>query len=174
VSDEKSAESLTRPIIGTIVFVALVPGTVIGWLPHEISGWRFAPPLFGLAVFRWVGALLFLVSLPVFVDFLVRFVKDGFGTPAPIAEPKRLVVTGAFQRVRNPGYVAVVGMLVGQGLFFGGWDLLGYAAGIALIFHLFVVLWEEPHLRAKFGEEYADYCRRVPRWLPWPGSGGSS
>jgi protein-S-isoprenylcysteine O-methyltransferase Ste14 len=65
-------------------------------------------------------------------------------------------------------------MLVGQGLFFGGWLLFGYAAGIALIFHLFVVFWEEPHLRRKFGADYEDYCGRVPRWLPKAGAGGNS
>jgi protein-S-isoprenylcysteine O-methyltransferase Ste14 len=57
-------------------------------------------------------------------------------------------------------------MLVGQGLLFGNVDLLGYAAIIGIAFHLFVVWYEEPTLRRTFGEEYEDYCRRVPRWVP--------
>ena len=111
-------------------------------------------------------ALLVLLGLPVFLDFLVRFVRDGRGTPAPVAEPERLVVTGAFRSVRNPGYVAVLAMIAGQALIFGSTALLGYTAAVALAFHLFVVLYEEPHLRRKFGSDFEDYRRRVPRWLP--------
>ena len=107
-----------------------------------------------------------LLGLPLFVTFLGRFVREGHGTPAPVAAPERLVVGGAFRYVRNPGYVAVVSMVVGQGLLFASKPILAYAAGLALAFHLFVVLYEEPALRGRFGEQYASYCRRVPRWIP--------
>jgi protein-S-isoprenylcysteine O-methyltransferase Ste14 len=62
------------------------------------------------------------------------------------------------------------------GLGFARWigALLGYTAAVALAFHLFVVLYEEPHLRRKFGRDYEDYCRRVPRWLPRRGAAGNS
>jgi protein-S-isoprenylcysteine O-methyltransferase Ste14 len=158
--------SLLGPTLGTILFVTLVPGTVIGVVPFWLSGWRLAPPLLGWTPTRGVGVALFLLALPIFVDFLVRFVREGHGTPAPVAAPRRLVVGGAFRYVRNPGYVAVVSMIVGQGLLFGNKAVLVYAAGVAVAFHLFVVLYEEPALRGRFGEEYASYCRRVPRWIP--------
>ena len=166
MAEAEPERSLVGPAIGTIVFVLIVPGTVIGWIPYEITEWRVAPPLLGWALFRWLGGILLLLGLPIFVDFLVRFVKDGLGTPAPIAEPERLVVTGTFQYLRNPGYVAVLALLVGQGLYFGSTTVLGYATCVALAFHLFVVFYEEPHLRRKFGAEYELYCGRVPRWLP--------
>ena len=153
--------SLLGATLGTILFVAVVPGTVIGVVPYLLSGWRLGPP-----ASRWVGTGLFLLALPLFVNFLVRFVREGHGTPAPVAAPERLVVGGAFRYVRNPGYVAVVSMVVGQGLFFGSRAILAYAACLALGFHLFVVFNEEPTLRRRFGDEYAAYCRRVPRWLP--------
>ncbi len=158
--------SLVGPILGTIVFVILVPGSVIVWAPWAMTDWRIAPPLLGLEALRWLGVLLFLAGVPVFVDFLVRFVKDGLGTPAPLAEPVNLVVTGLFQYVRNPGYVGVVAMIVGQALFFGAALVMIYAGAVALVFHLFVVFWEEPHLRRKYRVAYVDYCERVPRWLP--------
>jgi protein-S-isoprenylcysteine O-methyltransferase Ste14 len=164
--DSDRGPSRLRATIGTVFFVILVPGTVIGWVPYEISGWRVPEPFLGLVAVRWLGAVLFVLGLPVFVDFLVRFVIDGIGTPAPIAEPRRLVVSGVFRWVRNPGYVAVVAMLVGQGLFFGSAGVLVWALGAALAFHLFVVLYEEPHLRREFGAEYEAYCAQVPRWLP--------
>ena len=157
---------LLWPALGTVVFVLVIPGTVIGYIPFRLSGWQLQAPFFGLSVFRWLGAALFLGGLPVFADFLLQFVRKGRGTPAPIDPPRHLVVTGAFRYVRNPGYVGVISMIVGQGLFFGSAPTVGYAGVVGLMFHLFVVLYEEPDLRARFGEEYVAYCARVPRWIP--------
>jgi protein-S-isoprenylcysteine O-methyltransferase Ste14 len=169
MSQEERSSSLLGPTLGTIVFVVFVPGTVIGWIPYALSGWRLAEA----APLRWAGAFLLLLALPVFVDFLVRFVREGRGTPAPGADPERLVIGGAFRYVRNPGYVGVLGLIVGQGLLFASAAVLAEAVIIALAFHLFVVLYEEPHLRRKFGSEYEEYERRVPRWLPRLGRGGN-
>ena len=92
----------------------------------------------------------------------------GHGTPAPMAAPQRLVVVGFYRYVRNPMYV---GFFVG---WFSLWGLYGEAnrgslivALVALaIAELFVRLYEEPILRAKFGADYEEYCRNVPRWIP--------
>lgn len=153
-------------IVGTIVFTICVPGTVVGLVPYLLSRWRINPPLLGLSSIRYLGAALFLVALPLFIDFLSRFVREGRGTPAPIAPTERLVTGGPFQRVRNPGYVAVVAMIAGQALFFGETRVLVYALLVAVAFHLFVILYEEPTLRACYGAEYERYCRDVPRWTP--------
>jgi protein-S-isoprenylcysteine O-methyltransferase Ste14 len=158
--------SLLAATAGTILFVALVPGTVVVLVPRLLSGWALRPPLFGWAPGRWIGAALVVLALPLFLDFVVGFVRQGHGTPAPVAPPERLVVSGVFRWVRNPGYVAVLSMVAGQALFLGSRAVLAYAACLALGFHLFVVLYEEPTLRRQFGEEYAAYCRRVPRWVP--------
>lgn len=153
-------------VIGTVVFVLIVPGSVVGLAPFLLSGWRVAPPFLGSSVTRVLGAVLFVVAAPVFSAFCLRFVREGHGTPAPIAPTRHLVVGGPFRYVRNPGYAAVVGMLIAQGLILGSRVILVYALGVALAFHLFVVLYEEPTLRRTFGAEYAAYCRAVPRWLP--------
>ena len=156
-----------QALLGTIVFVVLVPGTVIGWMPWWLtSHWQIGPPLFGTALTRWIGAAAVVAAAPVFIAFLGRFVFEGHGTPAPIAPTKHLVVGGPFRWVRNPGYVAVVSMIVGQGLFFASPAVLVYGAAVALAFHLFVVLYEEPTLRRTFGAEFDAYCRQVPRWIP--------
>jgi protein-S-isoprenylcysteine O-methyltransferase Ste14 len=154
------------PALGTILFVTLVPGTAIGVVPYLLSGWVVRPALFSGA--RAVGVLLFPLALLVFVNFNLRFVREGRGTPAPIAPTQRLVVGGPFRYVRNPGYLSALSMILGQGLFFGNVAVLIYAAVLALGFHLFVLLYEEPTLRRQFGGEYEDYCRRVPRWIPRP------
>ena len=160
----------TRPplwaYLGTVVFTVVVPGSVVGLVPYLISRWELRPPLFGLGLTRWVGLGIFVIAVPPFADFLGRFVREGHGTPAPIAPTRRLVIGGVYRRVRNPAYIAVIAMLVGQALFFGNLDLFEYAFAVAIGFHFFVILYEEPTLRRTFGRDYQDYCRSVPRWVP--------
>src|SRR5262245_5397713 len=150
-TSQQQDASLLWPTVGTVVFVAVVPGTVIGIVPYLLSGWHLQPPLLGLTALRWLGVVVFLCGLPIFFDFLIRFVRDGHGTPAPIAPPRQLVVTGAFRYVRNPGYIGVLALVVGQGLVFGSAAVLWYAVGLGLAFHAFVLLYEEPTLRRQFG-----------------------
>jgi protein-S-isoprenylcysteine O-methyltransferase Ste14 len=107
-----------------------------------------------------------LAGLPVLLDSFARFALQGMGTPAPIAPPQQLVVTGLYRYVRNPMYVAVLSLVAGQALLFGSVDLVEYAVVLWLGFTAFVLLYEEPALRRQFGQEYADFCAHVPRWLP--------
>ena len=157
---------LLWPTIGTVLFVLTVPGTVVVCIPYVLCRWTFAAPLFAIGAGRWFGVALIVGALPIFFDFVVRFVREGKGTPAPVAPTLRLVVGGTFRYVRNPGYIAVVSLLVGQALLFGSGAVLLYAFTVAAGFHLFVVLYEEPTLRRQFGAAYEAYCRDVPRWLP--------
>jgi protein-S-isoprenylcysteine O-methyltransferase Ste14 len=95
-----------------------------------------------------------------------EFAAAGLGTPAPIDPPKVLVARGLYRVVRNPMYVGVLLVLLGESLVFGSWALLRYAVLVWLCFHLFVVLYEEPALRRKFGASYEGYRKRVWRWTP--------
>lgn len=150
--------------LGTLAFVLVVPTTLIGYVPYALTGWVLQSPLFPGA--RLVGIVLAAAGLPLFVAFNLRFVREGEGTPAPIAPPRHLVVGGPFRYVRNAGYVAVVALVAAQGLFFGSEVVLAYAAVLFVLFHAFVLLYEEPTLRRQFGVEYARYCQQVPRWIP--------
>jgi len=136
------------------------------YVPYALTRWIARPPLFDGVASRWLGGALIVGALPVMFDFLVRFVREGHGTPAPFAPPRRLVVHGVYRYVRNPAYEAAVALMVGQSLILGSAQVLLYAICGALFFHLFVVLYEEPTLRAQFGEDYEQYCREVPRWIP--------
>jgi protein-S-isoprenylcysteine O-methyltransferase Ste14 len=158
--------TVRRAALGTVVFVLVVPASVVVLGPWLLTGWHLAPPLFGWHATRWLGGVLIVLALPVFAAFNLRFVVEGHGTPAPIAPTERLVVGGPFRWVRNPGYISVTALLLGQALVFGSPALLAYAAVVALDFHLFVVLYEEPTLRRKFGPEYETYCGAVRRWVP--------
>lgn len=153
-------------MLGTALFVAVVPGTVVVLVPWLLTRWVLEPPFLGATATRVLGVLLILLAAPVFVSFNLRFVREGHGTPAPIAPTQHLVVGGPFRRVRNPGYLAVLGLIVGQALVFGSSALLCYAALLAGAFHVFVLLYEEPTLRRMYGTAYDDYCRAVPRWIP--------
>jgi protein-S-isoprenylcysteine O-methyltransferase Ste14 len=153
-------------VVGTILGAALFIGGVQIYVPYVLTGWRIAPPFLGWEPLRWIGIVLIVVAAPLLLDFLVRFVREGHGTPVPIAPPQRLVVRGTFRFVRNPAYVGALAALVGQALWLGSTAVLIYALAMALGFHLFVVGYEEPTLRQKFGADYEAYRREVPRWIP--------
>ena len=97
-----------------------------------------------------------------FWDFLAK----GKGTPAPIDPPRELVVSGLYKYVRNPMYVGVLLVIIGHFLWFGFWALLIYAMFVFLAFGSFVIFYEEPNLKRRFGAAYEEYLRRVPRWIP--------
>jgi protein-S-isoprenylcysteine O-methyltransferase Ste14 len=89
----------------------------------------------------------------------------GKGTPVPIDPPKHLVIKGIYKRTRNPMYLSVLIIIFGYFLFFGHLALLMYLASLAGFFHLFVVLYEEPTLKKKFGKSYFRYLKEAPRWI---------
>jgi protein-S-isoprenylcysteine O-methyltransferase Ste14 len=153
-------------IFGSAIFLVVAPGTLAIYLPWAVTHWRFAPPLFGVFSFRIIGGLMIAGGLPILLDSFARFAIQGLGTPAPVAPPQRLVVTGLYRWVRNPMYVAVSLLIFGQGLLFGSARLLQYGLILWLAFFAFVVLYEEPMLLQKFGKEYEEFCVQVPRWIP--------
>lgn len=160
-------------VLGSAIFLVIAPGFVAGLAPWWISRWRLGAPFFGLTLLRVGGGLLITLGLIVVLDSFARFALQGLGTPAPVFPTRHLVVTGLYRYVRNPMYVAVVSAILGQGLLFGNVTLLEYGAIVWLLFHLFVLIYEEPTLRASFGPEYKAFCAEVPRWIPrvTPGRG---
>jgi protein-S-isoprenylcysteine O-methyltransferase Ste14 len=102
----------------------------------------------------------------VLLESFARFALQGVGTPAPVFPTQQLVVRGFYCYVRNPMYLAVVAIVLGQALLFGSIRVLAYGLFAWLITHLFVLFYEEPTLRKSFGSQYAAYCEHVPRWIP--------
>jgi len=149
----------------TLIFSILAPGTVAGvipWLLVQGSGgavlvipsiWMvgFLPLLVGVGLYLWcAGAFTFI----------------GKGTPAPFDAPKFLVKEGPYQWVRNPIYIGILLVVIGEAILFRSFLLVGYALLVGAVVHLFVVFVEEPSLHRQFGEGYEAYLRTVPRWLP--------
>jgi protein-S-isoprenylcysteine O-methyltransferase Ste14 len=149
----------------TLIFSILVPGTVAGVIPwlllQQPWGLVFLFPSFWL-----VGFLPLLLGVALYLWCAGAFTFIGKGTPAPIDAPKFLVKEGPYHWVRNPMYIAVLSIVIGQAILFHSLLLVGYALLVGTVVHLFVVFVEEPSLRHQFGESYETYLRTVPRWIP--------
>ena len=111
-------------VLGSALFFLVAPCVLAGLIPWSMTRWEFRPAFFGLESARSVGVLLILVGLPGLVDSFARFAIQGLGTPAPVAPPKNLVVSGLYRYVRNPIYVAVTAIILGQALLFGASSLV--------------------------------------------------
>jgi protein-S-isoprenylcysteine O-methyltransferase Ste14 len=149
--------------LGSAVFFLVAPVVVAGVLPWWLTGWDTGRTWLPAQV---LGGALTLAGAAILVDAFVRFVREGRGTPAPIAPTERLVVGGLYRYVRNPMYVGVVTAILGQALFLGRLLLLLYAAVVWLVTATFVRWHEEPTLRTQFGPDYEEYRRSVPAWVP--------
>ncbi|MDE0227130.1 MAG: isoprenylcysteine carboxylmethyltransferase family protein [Gammaproteobacteria bacterium] len=166
-----------RTVLGSFVFFLVAPGVVAGVIPFALVGWTFQATLLGLPGERVVGIVAVGAGLACLVECFARFALEGRGTPGPVEQTEVLVASGLYRLVRNPMYVCVVAIVLGQAVLFGQASLLAYAGLMLVAFHLFVVLYEEPTLRRRFGASYETYCLHVRRWwprlTPWSGSATS-
>src|SRR4051795_6906585 len=132
---------MKRAATGSTLFFALAPGTVAGLIPFLATGWVVQP---GPAVVKVIGAVVTAAAAAVLIHAFARFVREGLGTPAPVAPTEFLVRGGLYRYVRNPMYLAVVSAIAGQAALFGVPGLLVYAAAMLAIFVAFVKGYEEP------------------------------
>jgi protein-S-isoprenylcysteine O-methyltransferase Ste14 len=154
----------TSAALGSFVFLLVTPGTVCGLVPSLITRWRRpGEPVWWVDACGWV---LVLGGAAVLLHAFIAFAWHGRGTPAPSAPTERLVVTGAYRHVRNPMYLAVLAVVLGQVLLFGSWGLFIYLVVLGLTVNAFVRAYEEPTLREVYGPTYEEFCENVPRWLP--------
>jgi len=152
----------------TALFTLVVPGTVLVFVPAALLSTGLGPPL-NVGPARWLGLVPLVLGLAAILVCFVEFIRWGRGTPAPYDPPRELVVAGLYRYIRNPQYVGVLLVVVGEALLAEAPILLGYAGLLAIAYHLFVRYYEEPTLGRLFGEAYARYRQTVPRWLPkWP------
>ena len=165
----------TRAIVGSFVFFWVAPAVGAGVGPFALVGWTMQPLLLGVPGGRVVGVA---AGLDCLLDCFARFALEGRGTPAPVAQTQVLVASGLYRFVRNPMYVSLLIIVSGQALLFGQIRLFAYAGVMLVAFHLFVLFYEEPTLRRRFGGSYETYYLHVGRWwprlTPWRGSGTSA
>jgi protein-S-isoprenylcysteine O-methyltransferase Ste14 len=149
----------------SLAWTALVPGFVAGYVP-----WRY----FGLNGLRLdvldplhlIGVLCIGLGLALLTACIWQFARSGRGTLAPVDAPRKLVVRGLYQYVRNPMYLSVAMIGAGEILVAQSRALLIYWVLWFLVVNLFVIGYEEPTLRQRFGLSYEQYTHRMGRWLP--------
>lgn len=151
------------PVLNTILFTIFVPGTILGWIPYRITG-GFARPANGPLM--WLGAAVITFGTAIYFRCAWEFAVRGLGTPAPIAPTKYLVTTALHRYVRNPMYIGVFCVLLGEAILLRSLHLVEYMACLCVVVELFVIFYEEPTLRRQFGESYEHYKSAVPRWIP--------
>ena len=150
------------PALRNLLFTVVVPGTggvYIPWLILTRGGASPTPVAWPAVAVIAAGVLLYLWCLWVFAVV-------GRGTPGPWDPPRRFVAVGPYRWVRNPIYLAGMLIVLGEAWLFLSAALLLYAGVAAVGFQLLVIGYEEPTLRAQFGEQYETYRRTVPRWIP--------
>src|SRR5215472_13407276 len=151
----------------SIVWTIVIPGLVILYLPWMFFGLG-AVPLNTCSLLQLAGLLLTSVGTIFLLVCIWEFVAYGRGTLAPVDPPKQLVVRGLYKYVRNPMYLSVLVVLVGEGLLTRSLGLFEYALGWFVWINLVVLLYEEPALCRAFGASYQAYSASVSRWLPRP------
>jgi protein-S-isoprenylcysteine O-methyltransferase Ste14 len=147
--------------------IVLVHGSVTILMPSLLLFADVEPPHSGsVGNVRLLGVIPGIIGVLIMFWSVVSLVIAGKGTPAPFDPPKALVIKGPYQFVRNPMYIGDLFVLLGEALFFESFVMLGYSLLMLSIWHLFVIGYEEPVLKRKFGESYERYCNSVPRWIP--------
>jgi protein-S-isoprenylcysteine O-methyltransferase Ste14 len=150
----------------TLLFTVFVPGTVAIWIPYRILSTAGTRGTISIGGFRYVGLVMMTIGALIYLWCAWDFTFAGKGTPAPIDPPRELVVSGLYRYIRNPMYVGVLSVVLGQAVWFEALRLFVYAGLVFVLFSMFVLIYEEPVLSRKFGNTYKQYCKRVPRWIP--------
>jgi protein-S-isoprenylcysteine O-methyltransferase Ste14 len=151
-------------LLKSIFFTFLFPGTVTILIPYLILRGNDTGGVFG--TFNYLGLPLIAVGAFGLIWCIWQFFAEGLGTLAPVDPPKHLVVHGLYRYVRNPMYVSVMAILLGEAAFFASLPILVEAVIFFLATNFFIRGYEEPILREQFGDSYEEYKKSVGRWLP--------
>ena len=155
-----------RTYLKTIIFTILVPGTVSVAVPQLLARWRRHPKLPLNEHLARVGGNICLVSgILLYAHTAFQFAAEGEGTPSPTDEPENLVTRGVYAHSRNPMYIGVLLVILGQAVRQRSVVILWWGVGMWIGFHNRVIGYEEPHLLEKYGSEYEQYREEVPRWI---------
>ena len=153
-------------LLRSVLAAAALPGTTTLLVPWLIVSRAGAAPFGDWGAVQSLALVPIALGVAILVRCIWEFAARGRGTLAPVDPPKHLVVSGLYRYVRNPMYVGAVTLILGEALLFRSVALLEYAALFFVFVNVFVLFYEEPILRRRFGESYERYRRAVSRWLP--------
>lgn len=155
-----------RPHIKSSIYAGFGVGMLVGVVPAVIRWSGIDPAAAPGAAWRVAAVMVATLGAWMYFSCVFEFASRGSGTPAFWDPPRRLIGGPWFCLMRNPMYTGVALMIAAQAVAFGSVWILAWATLVTMFFHGFVVMYEEPHLQRTFGNEYARYCARVPRWIP--------
>jgi len=153
--------------VRSLLWTILLPGLFAGFVPWRYFGLRYL-------VMDWssprqvLGLAAFGIGVTLLGACIWEFARRGRGTLAPVDPPRQLVVQGLYRYVRNPLYLSVTVIVLGEALLVGSRMLVVYWLIWFVAANLFVIGYEEPALRRRFGSAYDRYRATVDRWLPRP------
>ena len=152
--------------VRNLFFTILQSGLVVGLIPFWITGFKIENN-FDQAwrLHHSIGTTVFLIGFIIMLWCIVSFAVNGRGTLSPVDPTKKLVVVGLYKFSRNPMYVGVTLMLIGEAIFFKSLELWMYILFVVITFIIFTIFVEEPRLRNDFGAAYERYCENVRRWF---------
>ena len=162
--DVEQQESTASLLLRNLIFTALQPGLVAGVIPYYILDGEITPQT-PWTLHTYGGLVLISLGLIIMFRCVLQFVWEGKGTLSPIDPTRRLVVRGLYRYSRNPMYVGVMLILIGEAIVIQSSALWIYLAIIFSAFNLFILIHEEPRLKRDFGQEYRLYCKKVRRWI---------
>jgi len=114
-----------------------------------------------------IGVAFLAAGLSVVVYSTILHIKTGRITPLPVIEqPKQFIVNGLYKYCRNPMYLAETFIFLGLFFLLGYILLFFYPMAFFLIVNMLVIYLEEPEMQKKFGKQYVEYVKKVPRWIP--------
>jgi len=149
-----------------LLFTILQPGLVAGLIPFWILGSNVKGALAQpFNFYHYLAMLIFAIGFVIMLTCIISFAIQGRGTLSPADPTKKLVTAGLYRFSRNPMYVGVMMMLIGESIFFQSFALVKYSLFIFAAFNIFIIFFEEPRLRRDFGEEYNKYVKEVRRWF---------
>jgi protein-S-isoprenylcysteine O-methyltransferase Ste14 len=144
------------------LFSFILPFIVLILVPLEIEPHISADHISALLS----GLPVICIGLYIMITNISAFIRIGKGTLAPWSPTRELIITGMYRYVRNPMISGVVIALVGEAITILSLNILIWAAIFFIVNNLWFLLYEEPDLLKKFGKEYSEYKKNVPRWIP--------
>jgi len=150
----------------TVIFTILVPGGVTVWVPMLLL-W-ITPSADKIGPFQLLGLIPIVIGAATYFLCAWDFASMGGGTPAPFSPTQNMVARGLYRFSRNPMYVGVTMVVLGEAWLFKSWALFIWAAMDFTFDYIFVKYYEEPGLIKQYGKPYLDYINRTPRWIPIP------
>jgi protein-S-isoprenylcysteine O-methyltransferase Ste14 len=153
-------------LLRNLLFTILQPGLVAVLFPYlllKLEDKTLFPNIW--TIWQFTGIMVMFFGFFIMIICILRFATEGKGTLSPIDPTKKLVVKGLYRYSRNPMYVGVISLLLGETVFWQSFVLAVYAVIIFIGFSFFIIFHEEPRLKRDFGTEYEQYFKKVSRWF---------